>query len=45
MPPKYMSAVMVGNGISGILTALLKALLVVVLPTDSTNEDDPNFFR
>lgn len=42
MPPKYMSAVMFGNGISGICMSLLKALLVSVLPTDS---DNSNFYK
>jgi hypothetical protein len=42
MPPKYMSAVMFGNGISGIFMSLLKALLVLVLPTDS---DESNYYK
>jgi hypothetical protein len=42
MPPKYMSAVMFGNGISGIFMSLLKALLVSVLPTDS---DESNYYK
>jgi hypothetical protein len=37
-----MSAIMIGNGISGIMMSLLKALLVVVLPTDS---DESNYFK
>ena len=40
MPPKYMSAVMFGNGVSGISMSLLKALLVTVLPTSSNNQND-----
>lgn len=41
MPPKYMSAVMFGNGVSGISMSLLKALLVTVLPTSSNENNDP----
>jgi hypothetical protein len=40
MPPKYMSAVMFGNGVSGISMSLLKALLVTVLPTKSDDSKD-----
>ena len=40
MPPKYMSAVMFGNGVSGISMSLLKALLVTVLPTSSNDQND-----
>ena len=42
MPQKYMSAVMFGNGISGISMSILRAILVLILPTDS---DDSNYFK
>ena len=33
LPPKYMGAIMLGNGLSGILMSILKAIFLVALPT------------
>lgn len=45
LPSKYISALMVGNGVSGILLVAFRAFTVVTLPTDETKgRDDMNSF-
>lgn len=34
LPPKYMGAIMFGNGVSGIIIGLLRALCLIIFPPD-----------
>lgn len=41
-PPKYMAAVMLGNGISGFGSNILRVITLLIWPAD---EDEKNEFR
>lgn len=44
-PPKYMSAMMVGQGVSGLLLNIIKIILLVALPPDeSLGDEDMNSY-
>lgn len=40
LPPKYMGAVMLGNGLSGIIINVLRAICLAALPTSADHPDN-----
>jgi hypothetical protein len=39
LPPKYVGAVMLGNGLSGILMSALRAIFLAALPSNEGNNE------